>query len=373
MIIVKPDYYDEFCCLADKCEDTCCAGWQIVIDDASLEAYKKVEGEFGERLRKSIDWEEGTFHQKEDRRCAFLNDSNLCDLYTALGEERLCTTCTNYPRHIEEFENIREYTLSVSCPEAARILLNRKEPVQFVEEEVPGEEEWEDFDFLLHSQLEEARRVMIAILQDRTKSIGLRTYLISEIGQKLQEYVDEDMLFSIDDIFEHYQSEQVQKELEEKLSQLHRYEHAKELYDAALKSFVKLYQLEQLHDHWESHLYETEAILYRAGCGPYQELKQEFDGWMKKNLPDYEIWLEQLLVYFIQTYFCGAVYDGYIGSKVRMAVVSVHMIYEMLMARWERNARFLDLEEVTQVVYEYSRELEHSDWNLEKLEELLDE
>ncbi|MBE5955040.1 MAG: FliB family protein [Lachnospiraceae bacterium] len=373
MIISKPDYYNEFKCLADKCEDTCCAGWQIVIDDKSLEAYQKVEGDFGERLRDSIDWEEGTFHQKEERRCAFLNDCNLCDLYTALGEESLCTTCTNYPRHIEEFENIREYTLSVSCPEAARILLGKKEPVQFIEEEVPGEEEWDDFDFLLHSQLVEAREVMLEILQNRERSIELRTYLISEMGRELQEYVDEDQLFFIDELFEKYRSEEVMQELQEKLDGLHRYENTKEIYDASLKSFVKLYQLEQLHDHWETHLEETEAILYRAGSGPYWELKQEFAAWMRKNLPDYEIWLEQLLVYFIQTYFCGAVYDGYIGSKVRMAVVSVHMIYEMLMARWERNEHFLDMEEVIQVVYEYSRELEHSDWNLEKLEELLDE
>ena len=175
------------------------------------------------------------------------------------------------------------------------------------------------------------------------------------------------------DIFLKYQREEVQLEMKEKLKELHTYENAKELYDASLKSFIKLYQLEQLHDHWEMHLEETETILYRAGSGPYWELKQEFEGWMKKNLPDYEIFMEQLLVYFIQTYFCGAVYDGYIGSKVRMAVVSVHMIYEMLMARWERNDHFLDMEEVIQVVYEYSRELEHSDWNLEKLEELLDE
>ena len=372
MIISKPDYYNEFKCLADKCEDTCCAGWQIVIDEESLEAYKKAEGEFGQRLRDFIDWEEGIFHQKEERRCAFLNDCNLCDLYTALGEESLCTTCTNYPRHIEEFENVREYTLSVSCPEAARILFDKKEPVHFIEEEIPGEEEWEDFDFLLYSKLYEARKVMLHILQNRELPLGLRTCLISEMGTELQEYVDEDQLFSIDDLFEKYEDNKVWEEYKTKVEVLHTYENAKDLYDASLKSFVKLYQLEQLHDYWEMHLEETEGILYRGGSGPYWELKEKFAEWMKKNLPDYEIWLEQLLVYFIQTYFRGAVYDGYIGSKVRMAVVSVHMIYEMLMARWKRNEEFLDLEEVIQVVYEYSRELEHSDWNLEKLEELLD-
>ena len=373
MIITKPDYYNEFACLADQCEDTCCAGWQIVIDDASLEAYKKVEGEFGERLRSSIDWEEGTFHQKDGRRCAFLNDDNLCDLYTALGEESLCTTCTNYPRHIEEFENIREYTLSVSCPEAARILLNKKEKVTFLEEEVEGEEEWEDFDFLFHSQLAEARTVMLQILQSREMNIGLRAYLVWEMGRELQEYVDEDRLFFLDEIFEKYENEERRERLQAEWEQLHSVQGAKQLYDASIRNYMKLYQLEQLHDHWESHLEETEDILYRAGSKAYWTLREEFEKWMKEHFPDYEIWLEQLLVYFIQTYFCGAVYDGYIASKVKMSIISVHMIFEMLMARWYRNEAFLDMEEVIQVVYEYSRELEHSDWNLEKIEQLLDE
>lgn len=373
MIISKPDYYDEFTCLADRCEDTCCAGWQIVIDTDSLENYKNVDGKFGERLQASIDWKEGTFHQKDNKRCAFLNDNNLCDLYTGLGEKSLCTTCTNYPRHIEEFENVREYTLSVSCPEAARILLNKKSPAVFVREEIPGEEEWEDFDFLLYSQLEEARRVMLKILQDRALSLGLRVYLVWEIGRELQEYMDEDQIFFIDEIFEKYQNKKIQDKLGSELAKLHTDREAKILYDASLKSFIKLYQLEQLHDHWEIHLEETEDILYRAGSGPYWKLRKEFDAWLKKNMSDCEIWMEQLLVYFIQTYFCGAVYDGYIGSKVKLAIVSVHLIFDMLMAKWDRNERFLDMEEVIQVVYEYSRELEHSDWNLEKLEELLDE
>lgn len=31
-----PNYYKEFSCIAGACPDTCCAGWQIVIDDKTL-------------------------------------------------------------------------------------------------------------------------------------------------------------------------------------------------------------------------------------------------------------------------------------------------------------------------------------------------
>jgi lysine-N-methylase len=136
-----PDYYEEFSCVAGECEATCCAGWQIVVDEASLKKYAKVNNDFSERIRTGVDFSEGVFCQKENKRCAFLNERNLCDMYTALGEEALCETCTRYPRHIEEFENLREITLTISCPEVARILLEQKEPVKFSEEEMGEDEE----------------------------------------------------------------------------------------------------------------------------------------------------------------------------------------------------------------------------------------
>ena len=35
-----PDYYQDFECIAGDCPDTCCAGWQIVIDKKSQKKYK---------------------------------------------------------------------------------------------------------------------------------------------------------------------------------------------------------------------------------------------------------------------------------------------------------------------------------------------
>mgnify|MGYP000429454046 FL=1 len=144
MRYVKPGYYDKFVCIAGECPATCCAGWQIVIDDRTREKYRRAEGAFGNRLHNSIDWKESCFQQYEGR-CAFLNDENLCDIYQESGKEMLCRTCRNYPRHIEEFEGSREISLSLSCPEAARLILSSREPVQFLTAEKAGEEEYEDF------------------------------------------------------------------------------------------------------------------------------------------------------------------------------------------------------------------------------------
>ena len=140
MLYVRPDYYDKFKCVADRCEATCCAGWQIVIGEEALCRYKSESGEYGEVLRERIDFAEGVFVQDCHKRCAFLKENNLCEMYEQLSEDSLCFTCANYPRHIEEFENLREITLTVSCPEVAGILLEQKEPVKFSEEELDADE-----------------------------------------------------------------------------------------------------------------------------------------------------------------------------------------------------------------------------------------
>ena len=79
MLIVYPDYYKDFSCVAGDCEDTCCAGWEIVIDPGSLKKYHE-SVDFQGRLLRDIKWRKGTFRQCRDGRCAFLREDGLCDL-----------------------------------------------------------------------------------------------------------------------------------------------------------------------------------------------------------------------------------------------------------------------------------------------------
>jgi len=62
-----PDYYKEFSCLADKCEDTCCAGWQIVVDKKSLKKYKEETGDYRKKLKKAVDFRNETFRQDNNK------------------------------------------------------------------------------------------------------------------------------------------------------------------------------------------------------------------------------------------------------------------------------------------------------------------
>ena len=197
MRYLKPHYYDKFVCTAADCPDTCCAGWQIMIDEDSLDRYGKEPGEFGKRLRNSIDWEEECFYQNNSR-CAFLNDKNLCELYKELGPDALCDTCRMYPRHTEEYEGLRELSLSLSCPEAARIMLSCKDPVRFLEEETEEEDDFEEFDFMMFSQLEDTRDVLFSVIQDRKIPLTLRMAVSEQLAQSYQICMEEGREFDID-------------------------------------------------------------------------------------------------------------------------------------------------------------------------------
>ena len=383
MLYTIPDYYKEFKCTADKCEDTCCAGWQIVIDEQSMSRYKKVRGDFMWRMLRSVDWLNGVFRQDKEKRCAFLNEQNLCDLYTACGEKSLCRTCRLYPRHIEEFEGVREITLSISCPEVARILMAKKEPVTFLSYEKEGEEEYEDFDPFLFSILEDARKAMIEILQNRELPIRKRVLLVLGMAHDMQGRVNRQEMFDCFPVIEKYQGEGASVFADEYLDEVtrglswkspedeHTSHHKKGRMAMTRELFDKLYELELLREEWDMLLQESQVMLYGKWDCDYHEILDEFSAWAKEHT-DVEIHLEQLLVYFLFTYFPGAVYDGEIYAKVQMAVYCTWMIHELWMARWVKNGKLLDVEEMTDLVYRFSREVEHSDVNLKHVEKIME-
>lgn len=376
MLYVRPNYYDKFQCVADRCEATCCAGWQIVIDEVARERYKSESGEYGETLRERIDWEEGVFRQGCGKRCAFLKDNNLCELYEQLGEESLCFTCANYPRHIEEFENLREITLTVSCPEVASILLEQKEPVTFTEEEIDTEEEeFENFDPFFFSYLEDARTIMISILQNRELSVAVRLVLVWNMAEEMQNIIEESDLFDLADVFEAYEEEDsLANAVQRAARELEVFYEAKEEYFRySNEVFERLYELEFLSTDWENYLNRCKQTLYGEGVDAYCEQQKRFREYCAQeafNGVSMDIILEQLAVYFVFAYFCGAVYDDNVIGKIRMAADSVTVLHEMFAAKWAEQGGNLSAKDIQKIVYRYSRELEHSDVNLEVMQKI---
>lgn len=363
-----PNYYGEFSCVADRCADTCCAGWEIAIDPASLARYKRTDGPLGNRLHNSIAWKKGSFKQY-DGRCAFLDESGLCDLYAEGGPGMLCRTCRTYPRHVEEFEGVREISLCISCIEAARIVLGQKEPVHFLEFDREGrEEDYGDFDFLLYTKLTDARELALRILQNRRRPAGERMAMALALAHDLQSRIDRNALFAADALFERYGEEGAPERFGARVADMAG--SPKFRFDMLFCMTEDLGRLEALKADWPGQLEAIREALYGRGLADYARARLEFARFCGGT--DWALWSEQLAVYFVFTYFCGAVYDGRAYGRMKFAVLSALIIGELAFGVFRLQGERLTFEDFVDIAHRYSREVEHSDDNREQLLALLD-
>ena len=360
-----PHYYKKFRCIAGECPDTCCAGWQIQIDPASLRKYRKIKGPLGNRLKNEINWKESCFRQYNGR-CAFLNENDLCDLYLEGGGERaFCRTCRTYPRHIEEFEGLREISLSLSCPAAADLILNCGEPVRFLHAEDEKEDEpYEDFDFFLFTKLEDARSLILRILQDRAHPFSLRAAASLALAYDLQQRIDKNALFEADSLFDRYSSPGMWTWFEARFSALELSEdHTEKRNSTENALFSILDRLEVLRDDWMPYLVDARRTLKNAPALQKEEERSFSDLFTEQTA-------EQLLVYFVFTYFCGAVYNADAYGKMKFSFAGMILIRELVRAEWLQNPD-ITRETILRTACRYAREAEHSDKNKFLMEELL--
>lgn len=162
MKLIVPDYYPAFRCIAGACQHSCCIGWEIDVDQDSMERFSRVEGELGQRLRENIDRENGCFRLGEGERCPFLNQEGLCDLIIGLGEDCLCQICADHPRFRNFLADRTEMGLGLCCEAAAELILMQQEPVGFRTLEDDGGDETPDGPFLAF------REKLLGLVQDRS-------------------------------------------------------------------------------------------------------------------------------------------------------------------------------------------------------------
>lgn len=117
--------YDKFKCIADKCEFTCCKGWEINIDNSTYNKWKSENLDYLLEKVEVKDKKEVYFINKENHDdCPFLDKQGLCDIVKNHGEEYLSLTCHTFPRIENVFDDRRELSLSCSCKEVVEIISN---------------------------------------------------------------------------------------------------------------------------------------------------------------------------------------------------------------------------------------------------------
>lgn len=356
MEYIYPTYYNNFHCIADACPKTCCAGWQIEIDADALEKYKKLHID-------TVDYQEAAFLQDEMKRCKNLDEHGLCRLIHAHGEEILCDTCRLFPRHTEVFDGVRELSLSISCPEVARMILTNSKTVVFTTEE-RAEKETEAYtqeERIVYGQLRQLRDWMLPVAQNRSLSLEQRFAKILSAVQAYQDCVDCCMEenHSLDSI-------QVSDAF------------AVEDYaiDTSLHMLQVLLAVTKEWEYTESELSdvftEVEAYLDSIDEVSFHQARKHLSESLQKQGIALPVILEQIYIYFLFAYFCGSVYDEYYFGQAQLAVAVCYHIEAILL--WHMKVLgCVGMEDIIRYTYLYARELEHSIPNILATEAYMDE
>ncbi len=175
MKIFAPKYYKKFVCIADRCSHSCCIGWEIDIDPATMSKYSALAGGYGEQIKKSICGEVPHFALGDSDRCPHLDSSGLCRIICELGEGYLCDICREHPRFYNDTARHREAGLGLSCEEACRIILSSDNYAEMIE---IGEDCGET-DLFFDAVAE--REKIFSLLSDRTVEYSER---LSKIAKK---------------------------------------------------------------------------------------------------------------------------------------------------------------------------------------------
>lgn len=278
MILTFPTFYRDFKCIADRCTDSCCIGWEIDIDSAAYEKYRLMPRNF----QKNIAVCDGVAHfvLTEDERCPFLQKDGLCKIILEHSEDMLCDICREHPRFYEWYGNYKDAGVGLCCEEAVRLLLESEKPLEYetVEtQEISDDDTPED----ICRSVFELRKGLFSIINDRSLTLFERIEkCFSEIGVK-----DVAAPCSADEFL----AECV--------------EIAKEM-----SPFDEL---------WGKYILSLEAL-------SFQEVKER----IHKALSENRIRYEKSLSYFVFRHFIKACFDGDLLAHFKLAVIM--MIFEML-------------------------------------------
>lgn len=278
MILTFPTFYRDFKCIANRCTDSCCIGWEIDIDSATYDKYRLMP----EAFRKNIAVCDGGAHfvLTKDERCPFLQNDGLCKIILEHSEDMLCDICREHPRFYEWYGNYKDAGVGLCCEEAVRLLLESEKALEYetVEtQEISDDDTPED----ICKSVFELRKSLFSIINDRSLTLSDRIErCFSKIGVK--------------DVAAPCSA------------------------DAFLAECVEIAkEMSPFDELWGKYILSLEAL-------DFQEVKERIN----KVLSENQIRYEKSLSYFVFRHFIKACFDGDLLAHFKLAVIM--LIFELL-------------------------------------------
>lgn len=369
MILRTPHYYKNFKCIADKCNDNCCVGgWQIGIDEETVEYYKQVEGKFGDELRANLNYNDEYCFKLNGGQCPFLDDHNLCRIYQELGEEHMGVVCAQFPRYSEYYGTVKETGIGLACEEAANIIFSDKQPWSFDETSLDEEE-------FLQSELDEdlvkhlfTIRTKLINMMDSTLHFNYKLRVILTVCDKMQHFINNNDYNSIEKLCTEFDPNTYKADdfATDELC----YESINEATERIWSAYLSL---ETLNGEWEQLSMQVCDTLHPEDLREnelhkhnkfYEELIRRFEVYNESRINEYN----NLIKYYLFRYFCKAGFDHDIYGKAQLIICNYLIIRDLDMYIYNKNGGTTFQDRIN-TVHIFSREIEYSEDNLLSLYE----
>ena len=121
-------FFNQFKCAQGDCPQTCCKGWQILIDANTMEQIEKEPENKRRELKRHIAGMRKGQPQirKNFGRCPYHTKEQLCGLQLRKRTDLMPRVCREYPRRTVSFGSFAEITMELACPVVAQLFLEEK-------------------------------------------------------------------------------------------------------------------------------------------------------------------------------------------------------------------------------------------------------
>ncbi len=349
MRIEYPEYYEKFHCLAEACPDTCCKDWEVDVDEDTFYYYKVQEGDLGKKLNRCLR-EEGEAKYiplNPDGRCPFLTEQNLCELCSQLGEEGMSQTCQEYPRYYMGIGDYEQIDLSLSCMEVGRLLFTKSGAVEYLRDE-DDEEPWEEL-----SKEDEQRLAEILQLRD-----GILAALNETAGAFAGDRKETGAVKAVDLPAEDVKTAGVLADPNGRIALLTPEVLPDESQDEELLSLIP-----------RMDILDTEgAGILQEICDNYPEIREREAAFREQYHDLLQRLFRKFAGYLVYRYTIDAFYeeDRYkaLSAERRLWRRSLRLMLLMCI-NYERRENAFGVGPMIRLAHSYSRQIEHSDENLE--------
>ena len=377
MKVLKPFYYDDFKCIADKCIDNCChIQWRIAIDEKTYKKYRKLKGPWGKkinnnitRIRKNNSYLNYGKIKLKERGCSLLDEHGLCSIHAQLGEGYLSNTCKVYPRDIRKYNNIYERNLLMSCPEVARYLIKHKDDFYFNmdEEELSNlDKEYivnRNYNEKSYNLLWDSRSLAIEIIQFKEIDFWKRIAFLKTLCNRVQKIINESNYENYKQLLNNFRNEIINIDT---IKSLDKISIVPDIKMSFIQSILQLRNNGGIKNEKYLNLIDeyNEMVEKNNDANLMIKIENEFN----EILNEYNNIMENLLIYLIYKYFMKALYTKNLEVEISNVIISYAVIKMVLLSRWYKNNKIVNEEDFVEVFYVFSRVIEHNNGFLDILQ-----